>query len=270
MQEQAFSTLGIKAYYLVFELGPENLKKVWKNIGRMRVSGFNVTVPYKETVIGFLKSISPEARRIGAVNTVYLKGGKWCGTNTDVYGFLTSLKQEARFEPKRKSAVVLGAGGAARAVVYGLAAQGARGILLVNRNLERASVLAAEYRSYFPRTEILAVSAGDRGLEQAVRNADLVVNATSLGLKKNDPLPLELKNVPKASGADRKVFYDLIYSPAETPFLRNAAKRGHKTLNGVGMLVLQGAKAFEYWTGKRAPVAVMRRALSQAIEERES
>lgn len=269
MQERAFSELGIKAYYLLFELGLKDLGQVWKNLDHVQVKGFNVTVPYKETVISYLDRVSPEAKRIGAVNTVFKSAGKWCGTNTDVYGFLTSLKTEAGFKPKGKKALVFGAGGAARAAVYGLASEGAKEVVVMNRNVTRAQKLCREYASLFKAVSIKACSISDASKKDLIAEADLIVNATSLGLKTGDAALISARHLNKAPRDNRKVFYDLIYSPRETAFLKTARKKGYKTLNGVGMLVLQGAKAFEHWTRKKAPVSVMRRALLDALTEKE-
>jgi len=269
MQGQAFSRIESKAHYLVFELAPKDLEATWKKLEQVQLKGFNVTIPYKEKVISFLDRVSPEARRIGAVNTVYRQGTKWCGTNTDVYGFLTSLKTEADFTPRNKKVLVLGAGGAARAAVYGLSAEGAKEIVIINRKKSRASAICGEYRCFFPKVFFQACGSDEVSMKALLGNADLIVNATSIGLKKTDSPLIHSKDIPAAGKAGEKVFYDLIYSPRETAFLKNARRKGHFGLNGVGMLVLQGAKAFEYWTKRKAPVEVMRKALLEALEQKE-
>ncbi len=269
MQEKAFSLSGRKAFYLVLELGSQNFKTAMKKLKALPLEGFNVTIPYKESVMSFLDEISPEAAKIGAVNTVYRRGRRWLGTNTDVYGFLEALKQEGRFQIRGKRALVLGAGGAARAAVYGLAKSGAKEILIFNRHAERARLLAKQFQKLFPGVPLKGSSLENTCLAECLEASDLVVNSTSLGLKPGDPAVLPEKIIPKAYGGRRKLFYDLIYSPAKTTLLRQAEKKGHRTLNGVGMLVYQGARAFECWTGKKAPVFEMREALVQALDERE-
>lgn len=265
MQEAAFKAAGLNAFYIVCETHPENFLKLAKQFDRLRLDGLNVTVPYKESVKKILRDLTPEAKMIGAVNTVFRKNGKWAGTNTDVYGFVTSLREEARFDPKGKTALVFGAGGAARAVLYGLAEKKAECVFLVNRNKARAKKLALEFEKMFPKTFFEAVD-DKRIIKAVLSGADLVVNATSLGLNPKDPAVMDAAMIYPA-GKRPKLFFDLIYKPAETRFLKQAKLKGHKALNGLGMLLYQGAKAFECWTGKKAPVNVMRKALLQALAQ---
>lgn len=263
MQEAAFKAAGLKAFYSVFEIQPKNFLKLAKRLHALPLDGFNVTVPYKESVKKIVRDLTPEAKMIGAVNTVFRRNGKWAGTNTDVHGFLTSLREEARFNPKGKTALVFGAGGAARAVLYGLAEKKAECVFLVNRNKVRAKKLALEFEKLFPKTFFEAID--DKAIVKAVLSgSDLVINATSLGLNPKDPAVMDEAMICPA-GKRPKLFFDLIYKPAETRFLRLARLKGHKTLNGLGMLLYQGAKAFECWTGKKAPVSVMRKTLLQAL-----
>ncbi|HTL48221.1 MAG TPA: shikimate dehydrogenase [Verrucomicrobiae bacterium] len=265
MQEAAFEKLGMQAFYLVLELGPRRFRNVMARLRKAPLQGFNVTVPYKETVLPYLDKVSLEASRIGAVNTVYRRGKSWRGANTDVHGFLKSLEDEAGFKVRGCKAAVLGAGGAARAVTYALAERGAREITLINRNRARASRLAREFGSIFKRVRLNALPL-DPKAAPVLADAALVVNATSVGLKGGSPVPGAW--IPKAAGKP-KLFFDLIYFPRETQFLKEARKKGHRVLNGTGMLVHQGARALEYWTGKKAPAGVMRAALLKALEARE-
>lgn len=257
MQEAAFQAAGIDAYYGVFDLEESFFRKTLSARSGFLLEGFNVTIPYKQKVLAFLNQITPEARAVGAVNTVSRRGAKWIGTNTDVYGFLKSLSA-ASFKTRGKRAVVFGAGGAARAVVYGLASQGVVSIVIVNRHQEKAQKLAREFSKMFPRVAIKTGAANE------VAKADLVVNATSLGLKAADPNVLEASVIPQAG---KKIFFvDLIYHVQRTPFLQAAAKKGHRVLNGLEMLLYQGARAFEIWTGKSAPLTAMRAALVGALK----
>ena len=270
MQERAFAKRGIKAYYLKFEMSPKVFGKVMSGLSQSPVTGFNVTVPYKERVLRYLDRVTPEARRIGAVNTVYKRGGSWIGTNTDVYGFLHSLKTEGRFDPKGRTVMVLGAGGAARAVVYGLASAKAARVMILNRHVGRGRLLAREFGKLFPKIRIEARPLDAASLRVSLRESALIVNGTSAGLKAQDKPLIDLDLIPEGSARTRKLFFDLIYDPRETLFLKYARQRGHRTLNGTGMLVFQGAKAFECWTGRQAPAAEMRRALSDALKAKES
>lgn len=269
MQEAAFRFYGWKDPYLVFELSPAAFQKAMRGLRSILLDGFNVTVPYKEKVIPYLDVLTEKARLIGAVNTVYRKAGKWFGTNTDVDGFLRSLKEDGGFRPKGKRILLLGAGGAARAVTYGLAHEGAKSITITDLHEEKADAVIGHFRLIFPRTVFLKIRGEETPLRETLREADLVVNATTVGLKASDRALLAREWIPKASGKRRIFFYDLIYHPSRTRLLREAAGKGHRTSNGLGMLLYQGAYAFEYWTGQKAPVAVMKKALLKALKERE-
>ncbi len=269
MHEAAFSKLGIEAHYLVLELAPPAFKKLMARNSKLLLSGFNVTVPYKETVLKYLDAVRPEARAIGAVNTVYRRGKRWVGTNTDMEGFLMALMKDGKFRPAGKKAVVLGAGGAARAVVYGLSRERVKEVLIADCFPEKAGKIARDMRKVFPRVLYRAVEAGIPLIKDAVKKADIITNATPLGLKKKDPRVIPEDWIPEGRSG-KKVFMDLIYNPAETPFLKTARRKGHRTLNGLGMLLYQGARAFEHWTGRKAPVVVMRQALFQALRGTEN
>ncbi|MFH0985452.1 MAG: shikimate dehydrogenase [Candidatus Omnitrophota bacterium] len=265
MHEAAFRELGIDANYIVLELVPEAFKKLMRRASRFSLSGFNVTVPYKETVMKYLDKVRPEAQAIGAVNTVFKQGKRWIGANTDMEGFLKTLVTDGGFRPSGKKAVVLGAGGAARAVVYGLSLEGAREILIADCFSEKARKIAGDMKKFFKGTEYHAVEAGTSEVKAALQKADVIINATPLGLKAQDPEVIPEAWIPKSG--DKKIFFmDLIYNPAVTPFLKIAKKKGHRTLNGLGMLLYQGVRALELWTGRKAPVSVMRRALLQSLE----
>lgn len=279
MHEAAFRKLGIDAHYIVLELVPAAFKKLMSRSAKISLSGFNVTVPYKEVVMKYLGKVRPEARAIGAVNTVYRKGGQWVGTNTDMEGFLMALMKDGGFRPSKKRALVLGAGGAARAVVYGLSREGVQEILIADCFPEKARKIAKDMRKFFPRVIYQTATAGTPEVKEALQKADVIINATPLGLKPQDPLVVPEVWIPRAGkthGASgmrasqkercgSKFFMDLIYNPAVTPFLKAAKQKGHRTLNGLGMLLYQGARALEHWTGRRAPVSVMRQALLEAL-----
>ncbi len=267
MHEAAFQKLGIEAHYIVLDLGLPAFKKLMSRASQIALSGFNVTVPYKETVMPFLDRVRPEARAIGAVNTVYRQGKQWVGTNTDMEGFLMALMKDGGFRPSGKKAVILGAGGAARAVIYGLAREGAREILIADCFPEKAQKIAEDMCQLFPKAVFQAAVAGTPEVKEALQKADVIINATPLGLKSGDPLVVPESWIPKA-GRSKAFLMDLVYNPAMTPFLKAGKRKGHKTLNGLGMLLYQGARALELWTGRKAPVSVMRRALLDALKEK--
>lgn len=266
MQEAAFEAMGHKAFYLVLELSPKNFHQTLRGLHSksFQLSGFNVTVPYKEAVIAYLDKLEPSAKLIGAVNTVYQKGGKWIGANTDAFGFQKAIKTE--WHRQKCNVLILGAGGSARALGFALAKDGARRITIANRTKIRALRMLRDLSKTFKETKFQALELSSRELKRVLNEADVVINATSVGLKVTDPSLIPAKLIPAGK---RKLFVDLIYRPSKTAFLRNAAKKGHRTLNGLSMLLHQGAKSFECWTGRRAPVSVMRKTLSKAIKEAE-
>ena len=267
MHEAAFCKLGIDANYIVLDLVPAIFKKLMKRSAEFSLSGFNVTVPYKEVVLKYLDHVRPEARAIGAVNTVFKEGKRWVGTNTDMEGFLMALMKDGRFRPSGKRAVILGAGGAARAVVYGLSREGVREILIADCFPEKARKIANDMGKIFKQVKYHAAAAGTSEVKEALQKADVIINATPIGLKSQDPRVFPEGWVP-GSRAKKIFFMDLIYNPAMTPFLKTAKKKGHRTLNGLGMLLYQGARALEHWTGRKAPTDVMRQALLQALNKK--
>lgn len=268
MQEAAVRALGLKAFYLPFEVRPGEFRRLMRSLARLQLDGFNVTVPYKEEIIRYLDGLSPSARTIGAVNTVVRQGKRWIGFNTDETGFIASLEKDARFRVRGKKVLLLGAGGSARAVAYGLAQRGAGSIWVANRTPSRARKMISEYRRMFPRVEMgfIRIGKGDRSWLNLSKKRpvpfsqiNLVVNATSVGLRPGDPSLVSPKDFSK-----RTLFFDLIYQPAETAFLRLARRSGHRTVNGMNMLIDQGAEAFRLWTGRSAPIKVMRQAVTNS------
>lgn len=254
---------GILAHYLVFDFSENVFKKTMRALSKIPLKGFNLTVPYKQTVIPYLDWLTDSARAIGAVNTVYRFGKKWYGTNTDAEGFWLSLKKEWNWKPKGKTVLILGAGGAARAVLYALASRGVKTIAVSNRTESKAQELIFDFEKQFPKTRFFSTAVNSK---KDLAAFDLIINTTSLGLKKADKDVLSTALIPSAKEG-RKYFVDLIYNPAETPFLHAARKKGHFTLNGLPMLLYQGARAFEIWTGKKAPIETMRSALIQALKD---
>lgn len=256
MHNPALRELGINGRYMPMEIKPDNFEKVFSEIDKMPLRGFNVTVPFKERIIPFMQELSPEAKIIGAVNTVSISE-KIKGYNTDADGFYRSLQEDLNFSAKGKKIVLLGAGGAARACIYALAEKGAAQISILNRTAAKAEALAAEFSVHFSASRITAHALKKDELETVIKDADLVVNTTSVGLKESDSLLVETALFE----LNRPAVYDLIYNPAQTKLLESAKKAGCKIANGKNMLLFQGAKALEIWTGKEAPVETMRQAL---------
>lgn len=260
IHEAAFRALGIKALYLPLEMDHGNFLRLCRDLKNLLLEGFNVTVPYKETIIPHLDRSDVDAQAVGAVNTVKKVGRRLYGYNTDVYGFLSALKECGRFKAYGRTALILGAGGAARAVCYALAKARAKKIIVANRHGLRARRLRDHCRRRFPRTCFEAVPLDLSCLKEGLRGSDLLVNATTVGLKKNDPLLIPLRIMPKKE----LLVFDLIYNPGETKLLKAAKRKGLRTLNGLAMLFYQAVRSFEIWTGRRAPCQVMWKALTQA------
>ncbi|MBI4431169.1 MAG: shikimate dehydrogenase [Candidatus Omnitrophica bacterium] len=271
MHNKAFKALGLDSYYIDIPIRPERFKRIRRNLRNAPLDGFNLTVPHKELIVKVLDSVDREAGQIGAVNTVLVKrtnqinqtigrGARLIGYNTDTYGFREALRREARFNVHGKSVLVLGAGGAARACVQALIKEGVRQIIIANRTVSKARRLISDFSRFARKrgARLLLSQSATKGCHLNISGVDLVVNSTSLGLKKSDPLPIKLGLLPKR----KLLIFDLIYNPSRTKLLREASKRGYRTMNGLPMLLYQGAKAFEIWTGKQAPIHVMRKALN--------
>ncbi len=266
MHNAAFEAAGLDFVYLPFPVAPDGLEQAVAAVRALGLAGVNVTIPHKEAVLPLLDQLSEEARLIGAVNTIVNRNcsGRLRGENTDGRGFLRSLKTAAGFEPAGKTVLLLGAGGAARAVAVQLALAGVRKITLTNRSQVRAAEMAADLRTGtgIP-AEVLSWPGPEELLPgEALRSADLVVQATSLGMypgcAQTIPLPYNLFR-------PGQVACDLVYNPARTEFLKRAGQAGAAAVGGTGMLLYQGALAFELWTGRDAPLETMERALLKAI-----
>ncbi|MFA5389337.1 MAG: shikimate dehydrogenase [Candidatus Omnitrophota bacterium] len=259
MHNAAFKALGINAEYRQFEVKPEELEDFILN--RKDVAGFNITVPHKEKSIAFLDSIDPLARSIGAVNTVVIKEEKLTGYNTDSYGFIAALKEDIDFDIKGKTVFVLGSGGASRAVSFALASSGAKKIILTDLFLDKVKLLSENVKKFYPACEITIAGSKKIYMEKDLGGADLLVNATPIGLKKDDPLLFDKSAFKKGMSV-----YDLVYNPERTKLVEAAGNAGLRASGGLGMLLHQGAKSFEFWTGGKAPVEIMRAALKSALQ----
>lgn len=258
MHNAAFAERGLEWCYVPLPVRPEPPERIGEAVQGVRALGLrgaNVTVPHKQAVIPHLDSVEPAARAIGAVNTILVdRAGRLVGDNTDAAGFATDLKSLGVTVEGRR-ALVLGAGGSARAIVYALAQQGAETITVVNRTPARAMALAASLQVLFDHCRILAATEPAPAMEDAA--ADLVVNCTVVGMTPNVEASPWPERLAFRSG---QTVYDLIYNPRETMLLRRAALEGARALGGLGMLVHQAALAFERWTGVDAPVDVIRAA----------
>lgn len=260
MHNAAFAAIGMDACYVPLGVTPADLDAAVRAIVPLGLKGLNITVPHKEKVIPFLDGMAEDARLIGAVNTIEVQRGRLIGHNTDGRGFLRSLREDAGFRPKGRSFVIAGAGGAARAVAFSLALADARSIVLCDTDGKKAKKLADDVRK---RTGIVTAALLPADIGAPAREAHCLINATPLGLRPGDPLP-----IPKTHIRKGQLVCDLVYNPPLTGLLRTARSAGAGTLSGIGMLLYQGVIAFEVWTGRKAPVEVMRRALVRQVRSR--
>jgi shikimate dehydrogenase len=221
--------------------------------------GINLTIPHKVAVMQYLDEIAPDAAVIGAVNTVRRDGDRLIGENTDGKGFLRGVRMDAGMNPQGKRAIVLGAGGAARAIVTELALAGVSDVLVVNRSAARGEQMAAELAA---KTNAPIRYQQWSGTYRVPENADLLVNATSIGLY---PDVESMPPVDLSSAKPEMLVSDAVFNPAETRLLAAARKRGLAVLDGLSMLVYQGVIGFELWTGQNPPEGVMREALRRAL-----
>jgi shikimate dehydrogenase len=254
MHNAAFAALGLDFVYVALHVRPPDLRRAILGIRALDMAGLNITVPHKETIVPLLDRLSPAARAIGAVNTVVRRGSRLEGHNTDAEGFRRAIERLG-FHPRRKCAVLLGAGGSARAVAWALAKRGIRSLTILNRSVARAKLVArAIRRQGGPAIEAGPLIAARRS--DAVAAADLIVNCTSLGL--------DGRSAPPVAIADTRqdcLFFDLVYGSSPTPLVRAARRHGRRAADGLGMLLEQAGLAFELWTGREPPSDVMAKAL---------
>ncbi|CAN5435777.1 shikimate dehydrogenase [soil metagenome] len=267
MHNAAFAALGLDWCYVPLPVPIDPAARIDEAVHGLRALGLrgaNVTVPHKQAVMSHLDWLTPAAQAIGAVNTIRVEDdGALSGDNTDAPGFIADLREHS-VEPIGKRVIVLGAGGSARAIVYGLAASGAEAILIVNRTLDKAESLATQMQTLFPGCAIAAYALTNQ-LAQVAEQADLIVNTTSLGMTPHiDGLPWE----PGVNFSSQQAVYDLVYNPPQTRLLQKARADGAQVIGGLGMLIWQGAIAFERWTGVAAPVDVMRRTVTDIFAKR--
>ncbi len=273
MHNAAFAALGLDCRYLAFEVEPKNLRAAIEGAKAMNFVGLNLTVPHKLLAVEMVNALDTSAKKWGAVNTIKFESSagvspakssrgadgtpalRSVGFNTDADGLANSLREDLKLELRGKKVLLLGAGGAGRTAALKLASEKVSELFLVNRTKSKAEKIAREIKKQFSSVK---VSVG-----YPKSKIDLLLNATSLGLKTDDASPLDEKQF---SLRQTRAVYDMIYRPAETKLLKAAKKAGCQTANGLGMLLHQGARAFEIWTGQPAPLAVMRRAVESAVQ----
>lgn len=258
MQNAALQAANLDYAYIAMPVAPENLEAAVAGLRAMNFRGVNVTIPHKQAIMQYLDEINQDAKIIGAVNTVVNDSGHLTGYNTDVIGFVDAMKDKG-FEAAGKNAVMLGAGGAARAIIWGLIKENVQSIAIGVRNVTKVQPLVQYFKEYL---DIKLYDWNDDAFKGELRGTDLLINATPLGMAPNvDAMPpVDWDCIPSSA-----FVYDIIYTPAETLFLRTAKEKGCQILNGEGMLVGQGAEAFRLWTGVEPNQSIMAEALHKML-----
>jgi shikimate dehydrogenase len=261
MHNAAIAELGVDYVYVPFPIKPANLETAVAGMAAMGVVGFNITIPHKQAILPLLSEVSPIAQAVGAVNTVWHIGTGWAGTNTDVAGFISPLKAQKQ-DWTQAVAVILGYGGAARAVVAGCTELGISEIHVVGRQPQKLAAFEQSWQN--ASLPVCLISHPWEELPQLISQASLVVNTTPVGMYPHiHEMPVseaDLANLQPAT-----IVYDLIYTPNPTRFLQVASQRSAITIDGLEMLVQQGAAALQIWLGQPVPVEVMRESLRQKL-----
>ncbi len=255
----SFEAMGLDYVYVPFRVRKDRLSHCVDAIRALDIKGVNVTIPHKEAIMAYLDELDHEAEEIGAVNTVVNTRGRLKGYNTDSQGYLNSLTEETGFNPTGKNIVVIGAGGAGRAVVYGLAKKKPRRLVIANRTPERAQALAREVSKKYTSTELVATGLN---IKDYLGDCHLLVNATSVGMQGGKKGPVvSIEGLPEDA-----IVSDIVYKPLDTPLIAEAERLGLRVHRGLGMLVHQAALSFELWTGKRPSIDAMRFTAVQSME----
>lgn len=262
MHNAAFAELGLDYVYAAFRVRGDDLRQAIEGMRALNLRGFNVTIPHKVAVMPLLDELDPLAEKIGAVNTVVNNGGKLKGYNTDATGFLQALREKG-IEPAGKNVAILGAGGASRAISFILVDEGAH-LTILNRaeELDWAVQLAQRLEQEFGR-KVWALELSEQNLAKALEKADVLVNATPVGMSPKDeetPVSTDLLKPDL-------LVYDIVYNPVRTRLLREAEAANARTIAGLDMLVWQGAMAFELWTGQKPPFKLMRQEAARLLEQ---
>lgn len=255
MQNAAFAATLLDYVYVPFDVSPENLEQAVLGLKVLGVCGFNVTIPHKTAIIPFLDRLDESAESAGAVNTVQLSGTSLIGYNTDGAGLVDSLLIDLDYTPGEKQILVIGAGGAARGAIAALCRAGAEKILICNRSVENARAVMSDMNIRYPETRIDVIRLNQMSSEH-LESTSLLLNTTSLGMNGE-----RIEGINSARLPEYAKVYDMVYSSVGTPLVKEASAAGLRAVNGLGMLVAQGERAFEIWTGQRPLEGVMRQAL---------
>lgn len=256
MQNAALSACGLDYVYVPFDVHPGQLAEAVSGLRALGVAGCNVTIPHKSAIIPYLDLLDESAEAAGAVNTVLNDNGRLIGYNTDGDGLVRSLSEDLDVVPGAGTIILLGAGGAARGAVAALCRAGAARIVIVNRSPDKAQDMVDALGNRYAETELLIPGSGIE-LRSCMEEAVLLINTTSVGMNHDRISLVSLTDLPP----DARV-YDMVYAPPVTPLLQEATKRGHRCVNGLGMLSGQGELAFKIWTGVNPPQRLMKEMLA--------
>jgi len=262
MHNAALERSGFDYVYVCFPVKPENLRDAVQGIRSLGLVGCNVTIPHKEAIIPYLDELTSDAQKVGAVNTIVNNEGRLTGYNTDVYGFLRSVEEKG-ISLQKARLVMIGAGGVACAISIGCALNGAESVTLMDIVPEKALTLSIKVKTAAPDVEVNLVAPGSDAMIRALKQACVVVNATPLGMKQDDPLPLtqdQMDHVPKHA-----LIFDAVYHIKGTKLGQAACKRDMTYIGGLDMLLYQGMRAFEIWTGISPDISVMKKVLQEKI-----
>jgi len=254
MHNAAFKDLGLDYVYIAIDIVPNNLKQAFEVMRALDIKGANITVPHKETTLKFVDEISPIACRIGAINTIKNENGRLIGRNTDTSGAKKALK-EANIDLFEKNIMILGAGGAARALAHSFI-EDANDLVIVNRTSNRGKTLASELTKEYHK-EVLYKNFEDKIFEEKLPSIDILINATTIGMFPD----IHTSPIPKNYLHEDLIVFDIIYNPLETKLMKNASENGCRVLGGLDMLIYQGALSFEWWTNKSPNIDLMKRTI---------
>ncbi|OGF45922.1 MAG: shikimate dehydrogenase [Candidatus Firestonebacteria bacterium RIFOXYA2_FULL_40_8] len=263
MHNAAFKHSKLNYAYLPFKVKPEECAGLIKLLPELGFTGVNITVPHKQTAYRTVDFLTKDARLSGAVNTIKVKNNKLYGTSTDGEGLFRSLNQDAGINIKGKNIIILGAGGAGRSAAVYLAVKGAKRIIVANRSKKKALFAVKLIKKYAPRVTAISVPLDENIIKSYSFTSDLIINATSLGLNKSDKPAIGKKAFKRGI-----IFYDMIYNPALTSTMKVAKRAGARVYGGIGMLLHQGALSWEIWTGKKAPIRIMKKALIRGLKKK--
>jgi len=261
MHNAAFEKLNLDFVYVPFKVKMGMLREAIRGMRNLGIVGLNVTMPYKSTVMQYLDEVDLTARHVDAVNTILNEGGNLIGYNTDGVGALNALKENG-VALNGKNLLLLGAGGAGKAIAFHTAQKAAK-LVILNRTLQKAKKLTEALRKEFKNKEIICKKLSAEAVKEELKNANILINATSIGMHPN----IDQSPVPSRLMKPDLCVMDIVYNPPETKLLKDAKAAGAKVVSGIEMLVYQGAASFEIWTKHRAPVEVMKQAVLDRLSE---